>query len=532
MRIRFGLALQALIIVLVFGAPAVAQDKPRYGGELIFVVPVEPPSYDGHRENTFGLVHPAAPHYNTLLRVDPTDRSGTKIVTDLAESWAVSDGGRTYTIKLRGGVRLHDGSELTSRDVKASYDRIISPPPGISSFRKGQYTDVEAVQAPDPYTVVFRLKWPSASFLTALASPFNWIYKADILARDQRWYEKNIMGTGPFVFVEHVRGSHWIGRKNPNYWDQGKPYLDGYRGIFIKDNAAQVAAVRAERAHIQFRSFTPSERDGIVGALGSRITVQESPWDCGMWVGMNHERKPWDDKRARRALTLALDRYQASQALSKIAIVKFVNGVQVPGTPFATPPAELEKLAGYGRDIEKSRAEARRLLREAGVPDGFSFSFKNRGVPMPYEPVAIWLMDQWRRIGLNARHEFLEPAKWTADLRSGDFEISTDAQCGYAVEPDLDLAKFQSKDVTGNNWGRYTDRVLDELYQKQSRALDPDERRRYVREFERRLLDEEAHYFPVLQWHRIVPHSAKLRGWTITPSHYLNQQLDQVWLAE
>ncbi|PYN93287.1 MAG: ABC transporter substrate-binding protein [Candidatus Rokuibacteriota bacterium] len=532
MRIRFGLALQALIIVLVFGAPAVAQDKPRYGGELIFVVPVEPPSYDGHRENTFGLVHPAAPHYNTLLRVDPTDRSGTKIVTDLAESWAVSDGGRTYTIKLRGGVRFHDGSELTSRDVKTSYDRIIFPPLGISSFRKGQYTDVEAVQAPDPYTVVFRLKWPSASFLTALASPFNWIYKADILARDQRWYEKNIMGTGPFVFVEHVRGSHWIGRKNPNYWDQGKPYLDGYRGIFIKDNAAQVAAVRAERAHIQFRSFTPSERDGIVGALGSRITVQESPWDCGMWVGMNHERKPWDDKRARRALTLALDRYQASQALSKIAIVKFVNGVQVPGTPFATPPAELEKLAGYGRDIEKSRAEARRLLREAGVPDGFSFSFKNRGVPMPYEPVAIWLMDQWRRIGLNARHEFLEPAKWTADLRSGDFEISTDAQCGYAVEPDLDLAKFQSKDVTGNNWGRYTDRVLDELYQKQSRAIDPDERRRYVREFERRLLDEEAHYFPVLQWHRIVPHSAKLRGWTITPSHYLNQQLDQVWLAE
>ena len=166
------------------------------------------------------------------------------------------------------------------------------------------------------------------------------------------------------------------------------------------------------------------------------------------------------------------------------------------------------------------------------MPDGFSFSFKNRGVPMPYEPVAIWLMDQWRRIGLNARHEFLEPAKWTADLRSGDFEISTDAQCGYAVEPDLDLAKFQSKDVTGNNWGRYTDRVLDELYQKQSRAIDPDERRRYVREFERRLLDEEAHYFPVLQWHRIVPHSAKLRGWTITPSHYLNQQLDQVWLAE
>src|SRR2546428_542247 len=460
MRIRFGLVLQALIIGLAFGTPAVAQEKPRYGGELVFVVAVEPPSYDGHRENTFGLVHPAAPHYNTLLRVDPTDRNGTRIVTDLAESWSVSDGGRTYTVKLRGGVRFHDGSEMTSRDVKASYDRIVFPPAGVSSFRKGQYTDVETVEAPDPSTVVFRLKWPMASFLTALASPFSWIYKADILARDQHWYEKNVMGTGPFVFVEYQRGSHWIAQKNPNYWDKGKPYLDGYRAIFIKDNTAQVAAIRSERAHIQFRGFTPTERDGIVAALGSRVTVQESPWDCGMWVAMNHEKKPWDDKRARRALTLALDRYQGTQALSRIAIVKSVAGVQVPGTPYATPPAELEKLAGYSHDIAKSRAEAKRLLKEAGVPENFPFRLRNRNVPLPSQPRAIQLMDQWRKIGLNARHEFLEAAKWTADLRSGDFEVSTDAQCGYAVEPDLDLAKFQSRDVSGNNWGRYTDRVL------------------------------------------------------------------------
>src|SRR2546425_4134626 len=366
---------QVLLALAVFVAPASAQDRPRSGGELVFVVPIEPPSYDAHREGTFGLIHPGAPHYNTLLRVDPSDRTGTKVMGDVAESWTISDGGRTYTVKLRRGVRFHDGSELTSRDVKATYDRIIFPPPGVSSFRKGQYTDVEVVETPDPSTVVFRLKWPSASFLTALASPFNWLYKADILARDQRWYEKNVMGTGPFVFVEHVRGAHWLGKKNPSYWDPGKPYLDGYRAIFIRDNSAQVAAVRAERAHIQFRSFTPAERDGIVAALGSRVTVQESPWDCGMWVAVNHERKPWDDKRARRALTLALDRYQASQALSKIAIVKHVAGVQVPGTPYATPPAELEKLAGYGRDIEKSRAEARRLLREAGGPGGFSVSF-------------------------------------------------------------------------------------------------------------------------------------------------------------
>ena len=521
-----------VMLILLAGRGADAQERPRYGGELVYVVPTEPASYDGHREGTFALIHPLAPVYSTLLRFDPTDRTGTKVVGDLAESWTIAKDGRTYTFKLRRGVKFHDGSDLTSKDVKASYDKIVNPPADVVSFRKGQYTAIEAIEAPDPTTIVFRLKWPAASLITALASPFNWIYKADILAKDMHWYETHVMGSGAFVFVEHVKGAYWAGKKNPNYWDKGKPYLDSYRALVVKDPNAQVAAVRAERAHAQFRGFTPAERDSIVQALGPKITVQESPWDCVLLVGMNHEKKPWDDKRARKALTLALDRYQGSQALSKIAVVKSVGGVQVPGTPFATPPAELEKLAGYSHDIAKSRAEARRLLKEAGIPDGFSFGLKNRNVPMPYEPVAIWLVDQWRQIGLTARHEFIESTKWEADLREGNYEVAVDTQCSYAVDPDLDLYKFQSMGISGNNYGRYVDKTLDDLYQKQSRSLDAEERKKWVRDFERRLLDEEAHYFYTLQWHRIIPHSAKMHGWTVTPSHFVNNQLDGVWLSE
>ena len=528
--------LYLVVIAMITAAPAgpaAAQEKPRYGGELLFAVPSEPPSYDAHREETFGVMHPMAPHYNTLLRIDPLDKTGTKPVGDLAESWSMAKDGRTYTFKLRRGVKFHDGSEMTSKDVKASYDKIIFPPAGVASDRQGQYLVVEAVQAPDPYTVVFRLKWPSASFLASVASPWNWIYKADLLAKDMRWYETNVMGTGPFLFVEHQKGSHWVGKKNPSYWDKGKPYLDGYRAIFIKDSAAQVAAVRAERALIQFRGFSPAERDSLVAALGPKITVQESPWDCALLVAINHEKKPFDDKRVRRALTLALDRYQGSQALSRIAIVKEVAGVQVPGTPYATPPAELEKLAGYGRDIGKSRAEAKRLLKEAGVPDGFAFTFKNRGIPMPYEPVGVWLIDQWRQVGLNVKQEVIEAAAYYGQvLRPGNFEVAMDFQCGYIVEPDLDLYKFQSKEVSPANYSRYTDKTLDELFVKQGRAGDLEERKRYIREFEKRLVDDEAHYLYTLQWNRIIPHNAKVRGWTITPSHYLNDQLDAVWLAE
>ena len=472
----------ALVCVLLATA-AQAQDKPRYGGELIFLVPSEPPSYDGHREGTFGMLHPLAPSYNTLLRIDPNDRTGTRPVPDLAESWTVTPDGLTYTFKLRQGVR-------------------------------------------------FRLKWPEASFLTSVSSPYNWIMKADILARDPHWYEKNVMGTGPFKFVEHVKGSHWVGKKNPDYWDKGKPYLDGYRALFISSSSAQVAAVRGERAMIQFRGFSPAERDTLVNALGPRITVQESPWDCVLLVAMNHNRKPFDDRRVRKALTLALDRWEASKTLSRIAIVKEVAGIQVPGTPWATPPAELEKLAGYGRDIAASRAEARRLLKEAGVPDGFAFTFKNRGIPQPYEPLGIWLIDQWRQVGLNVKQEIIEASAYHPMLQRADFDAAMDFQCSFVVEPDIDIEKFQSRGVSDHNFGYYKDPVLDDLYVKQSRAADPEERKRYLRAFEKRLLDEEAHYIYTLQWHRIIPHNSKVRGWTITPAHFLNNQLDNVWLAE
>ena len=257
----------------------------------------------------------------------------------------------------------------------------------MGSDRKGQYGVVEAVEAPDPDTVVFRLKWATVSFLASVASPWNFIYKADILAKDPHWYETHIMGTGPFTFVEHVKGSHWVGKKNPNYWDKGKPYLDGYRAIFhLGLLGPGRGGARRARAHPVPRLHAGRSRHPQGGPRRQDHGAGE-PWDCVLMVAINHKKKPFDDKRVRRALTLALDRYEGSKALSKIAIVKEVAGVQVPGTPFATPPDELAKLAGYWKDINASRAEARKLLKEAGA-EGFSFTFTNRGMPMPYEPLA------------------------------------------------------------------------------------------------------------------------------------------------
>ena len=525
-----ALSAGVILLALVMAPAAMAAEKPKYGGILTFAVPKPPPSFDGHRENTFALIHPVAPHYSTLLKFDQWNYP--KVVGDVAKSWKVSKDGKTYTFKIRKGIKFHDGSTLTARDVKATYDKIISPPPGVVSVRKGSYSMVKSVEAPDDRTVVFRLKWPSASILANLASPWNFIYKADILAKDPHWYEKNINGTGPFKLVEYVPGSHWIGTKNKDYFVKGRPYLDGYRAIFIKSTSARVASIRGGRALIEFRGFSPAGRDDLVRALGKKIRVQEGPWLCYLSVAINNEVKPFSDVRVRKALTLALDRWEASEYLSKIAILKPVGGLLRPGSEFAATEAELTKLAGYGKDIKAARTEARRLLKEAGIPDGYEFTFKNRDLPMPYESLGIWAIDQWRKIGLNVTHKVEEKGPFFSDRKKGNFQTIMDWECGFMDEPDLQLFKFLSMGKSGANYSRFTDSTLDSLYEKQGRATSKKERRKLIRTFEKRVLDEKIYTFPTLWWYKINPHWAKVKGWKQLPSHYLNQDLRDVWLSE
>jgi peptide/nickel transport system substrate-binding protein len=122
-------------------------------------------------------------------------------------------------------------------------------------------------------TVVFRLKFPTSAFLPALADPYTWIYKKEILDKDLRWYEKNILGSGPFKFVEYQAGQSIKGERNPDYYYKGLPYLDGFTGLFAPKQPVRVDAIRSDRAAIDFRNLPPAARDELVGALGDKIIV-------------------------------------------------------------------------------------------------------------------------------------------------------------------------------------------------------------------------------------------------------------------
>src|SRR5271155_5593955 len=209
-----GSWLAAGIASIALGAAALAagpgeEEAGKRGGTLTYVIPEDaPPSFDGHREATFATLHSVAPFYSVLIRVNPENPSSTTdFACDLCTAMPQpTDGGKTYTFKIRGGVKFTDGSPLTAQDVAASFNEIAFPPKGVLSPRASNYLMIDKIEAPDPTTVVFHLKFATSAFLPAIADPFNWIYQKAILDKDPRWYEKNVMGSGPFKFAGYETG--------------------------------------------------------------------------------------------------------------------------------------------------------------------------------------------------------------------------------------------------------------------------------------------------------------------------------------
>ncbi|MFA7504174.1 MAG: ABC transporter substrate-binding protein [Burkholderiaceae bacterium] len=522
---RFRHAVLAVALAAV-ATPALAQ-TPKPGGTLNFAVSAEPPNYDCHAQSSFAFIHPVRPHYSTLLKFDGPNYP--QITGDLAESWEVSADGLTFTFKLREGVKFHDGSAFTSEDIRATYDRLRNPPEGVRSLRVESYRDIASIETPDDHTVIFKLSKANASMLANFASPWDCVYSAAKLKEDPKFPERTVLGTGPFTFVEHQAGSHWVGKKFADYFEPGKPYLDEYRAVFMR-GAAMVNALSAGQVLAEFRGHSPADRDRLVQALGDRAVVLESPWACSLVVSFNNSKKPFDDARVRRALSLAIDRWAGAEALQKIALVRHVGGVMRPGYELATGEKDLLELPGFSRDIEASRAEARRLLKEAGA-ENLKFKLTNRNVAMPYTPVGVFLIDQWRQIGLNVEHEQLETRLYLAAQQRGNptYDAALDFNCDFMDEPNLALMKYVSADRSALNYSGHTDRKLDELYDRQSGELDRAKRKAIVQEFEQHLL-EESYVIPTIWWHRIVVLHKELKGWDMTPSHYVGQDLTNVWL--
>ena len=358
------------LITALAATPATAEETPKHGGILTYMIPADaPPSFDGHRETTYATVHSTAPFYSVLIRLDPEQSGGHHQVRLRPVHRDSAADRRRQDLHLQDPQRREVARWLAAHRGRCRGElEPHHPSAARATTARGRTgtTMVDTISAPDPTTVVFHLKYATLTFLPALADPYSYIYKKDILDKDPNWYQKNIMGSGPFKFVDYQLGQSIKGERNPDYYHKGLPYLDGFVGIFADKQVVRTEAIRADRAATEFRGLPPAAIDQLKQELGDKITIQQSDWNCGNLITPNSKKKPFDDVRVRKALLLAIDQWHGAPALSKIADVKTVGGIVFPGSPLAATKDELQKMAGFWPDIDKSRAEAKQLAEGGG----------------------------------------------------------------------------------------------------------------------------------------------------------------------
>ena len=465
-------------------------------------------------------------HYSTLLKYDPENYP--KVIGDLAESWQMSPEGKSYTFKLHPGVKFHDGSTLDSADIKATYERLRNPPKGILSARREQLVDIDAIETPDPLTVVFKLKKPNAALPSLLASPWNCVYSAKKLSEDPDYPSKTVMGSGPFKFVEYVKGSHWTAERFDGYFRQGRPYLDGIKSLFI-GGAGVINALAGGQVDGTFFLLSPASADRLKSSLGDKMVFPSGSFNIVNFVTVNVNRRPFNDPRVRKALNLALDREEGMIFLKEQTNSERSALLMPTAADIRVPDEEISKLPGYGGDAKVAanrRAEAKALLKEAGY-EKLKLTLLNRNVRVPWEPQGIFILDQFRKIGIEANQILAETPQYFSMLREGNYDVALDFNNTTGVDPNEVLVKFLPG--SPNNYSGAKDDRLVELFEKQSQTSDVEERKKLVSEFEMRTF-EQGYVLPMLNGSRLVAHRSYVKGFHLMPSTVLGLDMADVWL--
>ncbi|MBX3530226.1 MAG: ABC transporter substrate-binding protein [Rhizobiaceae bacterium] len=520
MSLRLGMAGVAAAVLMSQGA--FAQETPKRGGVFRHAVESESNTYDCHATATSFSLQVLAPHYDTLLRFDPMDY--TKVIGGLAESWEQSDDGLKYTFKLHQGVKFHDGSDFDSKDIQATFDRIRKPPEGIVSSRQGQWQNIDTIETPDANTVVFTLKNPNPAQELLFANPWNCVYSAEKLAENPNYPATEVMGTGPFVFVENIKGSTWTAKRNENYFIKDKPYLDGIEVNFI-GGPGIINALAGNQVDAALFSVVGADQDKLK-ALNPDIVFQNGPFTITNFITFNMTKAPFNDPKVRKALNMAISRAEGEQVLPKISPLTGHGSILFPrGSIADRTPEEIEKLPGMSNDIEAQRAEAKKLLEEAGVA-GMKFTLVNRTIRQPWEPLGLFFLDQWRKAGLNVDQVALETPQYFAALQSKNFDVAIDFNNTVSVDPNEVLVKFLPG--SPNNYSGLEDPKIREMFQAQIKATG-DERAKIVKQIEEYYLDN-GYVIPGFESKRGVALHKDVKGWKLPSSTVLNLQLDTVWL--
>ena len=520
------------VLVLILAVTAVAQEKPRTGGILTWFDYGDPGRLDVHAESPLVVQQATAGVYSGLLQYDPEEPS--KVVPDLAERWTMSPDGKTYVFHLRKGVKWHDGQPFSSADVKATFDRVLGADfksPKCGASLKPMVASVEAV---DPNTVEFRLKFPAAPFIPSIASAWCRIAAKHILAKfpDLNQPEAQI-GTGPFKFKKYERGSVIEWEKNPSYFVPGLPYLDGVKQFILVGGPTQLAAAKAGKVMLwdAWPPMRKTQADELKNARGDEVDVYQASINTIFLVYLNTKRPPFDNPDLRRAVHLALDRQDlVAKALEGAGVPCALLDPKLVGD-FALPLDEVNKIPGCRQPKDQDIADAKKLV-EKHHPNGVDIEVAVRSVGN-YVDRAQLVLAHLRKVGIRGTLRTHESAAGYASFGKGDFTLIASQDRSMDVNDPAGVFHIAYTTEAGSNYGHMSDPKIDELADRALRESNREKRKQLYWELQRYILSRGDAGSVAVAWvEGWFFKDERLRNYKPGLTTYDNNTFMKVWLAQ
>ena len=451
--------LRAFVLLVVTGlcvalatVPAAAQKR---GGTLVVGNDEDAVGLDPHVAFAFASSNFYEHVYTGLTRFN----ARMEIEGDLATSWEVPNP-TTYVFRLRRGARFHNGREVTAEDVKYSIDRVRDPKTG--SPVRDTYQSVEAVEVVDRHTVRLRLSKPDGSLLSLMTGRASYVVPREEVERHGN-LQKTAVGTGPFKLAEHVPGDFARFVRNDQYYEAGLPYLDGFTIKVIKDESSRLAALRKGTVDLTWIKAVEIEdlarrEKGVVSA--------ETPEARHLYIWLNTKEAPFSQVKLRQAFAAALNRQEIIDTVL-LGRGRLTTAIPPATVPYALPPAEVAALPFYRPDLDL----VKRLLREAGHPNGFEFIYKTSPHSPDYVPAAQVIQRQLLKAGITMKIEQME---WGALLKNyrerANFHAMAFARIWYPDPEGYTWDTLHSKGAV--NAGHYASAESDRLLEAQSATTD------------------------------------------------------------
>ncbi len=485
------------------GTPSTGDNKGPQSGGVLRTMSGGYVSYgtvDSHRASNFLTTGFTGLSTNQVVKRNIMS-GNYEIIPELAESWEVSQDGLTYTFKLRKGIKFHNvppvnGREFTSDDVEYMIKRISADPAIVpdkwkSLFqRRSDFENVSSIEKPDKYSIVIKTKQADAVFLHNLAAAGTVVVPKELIDDNpDKLIQDKIIGTGPFIHKDYVPDVRHILERNPDYWKKDErgaqmPYLDKLERNFYSggDISVSIAAFLSGQTDLIgfYSNITETDLATVTKQMSDKSYVQTSSSSNWQHLRINPNRAPFNDVRMRKAVNLAIDRQQIIESTSRGGAE--ISGLIAPALAGqgAYTVDELSKMPGYRQPKDQDIAEAKRLIKEAGY-EGVTIDMNSSGSTAATADMMSLIKEQLSKVGINSTIKLTANYQDHLNEMLGDkFQLT---YTGHGVSADVDgtvYLHFHSKG--GRNYYKFSDAKWDQFAEKQRIAVNPEERKKVVRE--------------------------------------------------